>query len=291
MKKSSKKKLKTASILFISFLIIFVPLKYWLYSGPLTPFKIKVFNSLPFPAVIVNGQIVPMSKFLFRYEVSKKILGSAGQPQKETEVKNNIYYQLIEETKLEQLAKKYRVSLSPKEIDSEYQTRAVESDLQGKKDFSTLLNSYGISQAAYKNEVIKPAEMATNLEIWYNSHRGLNQTTYEQADNLVQRIQGGENMGALATVFSQDDAGKGTEGDLGFVNVSEILPELRQPVESMKLGDVKIIASRYGIHIMRLEEKNDNKNQLRQIFLKNSDFQSWYNGQIKTFNIYKLISL
>ena len=86
-------------------------------------------------------------------------------------------------------------------------------------------------------------------------------------------------MAQLAASPSQDSFQQATGGDLGFVDITQLLPELRQVVGGMKVGDVKVIPSRYGINIMKLEGKNGNQLHLRQIFLQGGNFQMWYNNE------------
>lgn len=291
MTKSSKKNF-TAAVWIIILLIIFAAFFAWLYVGRLTEAKIKLFKILPFPAATVNGQILPMSEFLFRYDLAKRMLGANAAAQNDAELKKQIYNQIIQEAQIRELSKKYRVSVSSKELDAEYLIRAGQTtNLEGKKDFAELLNSYHLTESDYKNKVIKQQLLADKLRVWHNSQTGLSPQTYKQAQSLAERIQKGENMPMLAAAFSEDSVGKAAGGDLGFVNVSEALPELRETLAGMKTGDLKIISSRFGLHIVRLEETNGNQLHLRQIFLKTSDFQSWQASQTKTFKIYKLINI
>ena len=97
-------------------------------------------------------------------------------------------------------------------------------------------------------------------------------------------------MSVLAKQFSQEDTGKIVGGDMGFIDPTELLLEMREPIYSMNAGEVKIIPSRAGININKLEEKQSNKFHLRQIFLLPENFQAWLEAQTKNFKIYKLIN-
>jgi hypothetical protein len=104
-------------------------------------------------------------------------------------------------------------------------------------------------------------------------------------------MENGENMALLAVAYSQDPSGQAVGGDLGFVDPSQLLPELREPVANMKLGETTIIPSRYGLHIIRFEQQNGNLMHLREILLNNSGYQAWKTAQVQNFKIKKIINI
>jgi parvulin-like peptidyl-prolyl isomerase len=288
MKKHPKKIYKIASAAIVLSLII-ASLTFWLYKGSLTANKIRIFNALPLPMAVVGGQNIPVREFLQRQMVANTVLGAGSLNQAQN--KNSIYDALINETKAALVAQKYSAGVSQKEIDLEYQTRASQTDITGKRTFFELLKNYGLGETDFKNKIIKPQLLEQKIKIWHVSQQALNKDLYARAESLGQKIKSGENMGALATTFSQDETSKSVFGDLGFVDTSEVLPELREPLSSIKVGEVEIIPSRFGLHIIRLEGKNGNQMHLRQIFLEDSNFDNWYSTQTQNIKVYKLLNL
>jgi parvulin-like peptidyl-prolyl isomerase len=285
-----KPRFKKAKILVCALLIVVLLAIIWLYSGGVTQAKIKIFKLLPLPVALVNNQPIFIDQFLNRQNIAQKLSGQPEDLTNNSQSNQEIFQEIIKETLIGQLALKYGVSVSQNQIDQDYQSQAAQADLQGHQTFDQLLQSYGLSANIYKYQVIKPQLLETNLQIWYDSQQNLNQGLYSQAENLVSQINATGTMEKLAVSFTQDNAGRAVSGDLGFVDVSQILPELREAVEAMKVGDVKIISSRLGLHIIRLEGKNGNLLHLRQIFLQNSSFNDWYQLQIKNFKVISLIN-
>jgi len=273
--------LKVFGWLLVIIIVVVIALGAWLYIGSLTPTKIKAFSYLPFPAASVNGRFIPIDQFVLRYNISKN-LGLLPNEQQ-------ILDQLINEKKIAVLAGNKGAGVSNKQVDSDYGQRSKQANLEGKKDFNQLLKGYGISAQQYKSEVIAPALELVNLQTWFYSQSDLNQTAYNQADNLVQKIQKDDNMSLLASQYSQQDSDRSTGGDLGYINPTELLPEVQESVDSMKTGDIKIVPSRYGIQILKLEDKEGNTVHLREIFLKGSDFQTWYNNETKNYSVHQFL--
>ena len=141
-----------------------------------------------------------------------------------------------------------------------------------------------------KNSVIRPQLFLKNLKIWHSAKPELNKEAHAQAEDLYNRIENGEDMASLAKAYTQDESGRLVWGDLGFVNSTELLAEIREGVENAKIGERKIIFSRYGIHIIQLEEKNKNLLRLRQIFIADNKFENWLNEEFKKIKIYKFIN-
>ncbi len=290
MKKNQKYLKITLSFIAVLFILLAIFL-YWLYSGTLTPTKNKILNSLPFPMAFVNGQAISMSQFTFRYNLSNEVLNPAFNLQKESSIKNSVYNTLIQEAKINQIARANGVFVGSKEIDDTYKEQESKSDLENDKSFDELLKIYHFDKHTYKNAVIKPELLLNALKIWFNSQKELNKILYEQANKVSQKISNGEDFKLLAKNYSQEEVEKSIEGDLGYLDISEILPELREQVSTIQTGEYKVIPSRFGLHIIKLEEKSGNKIHLRQIFLNGTSFENWYLIESKKIKIIKLLNI
>ena len=289
MKQGSKKILKVFCLILFIILAALVFLGIWLYNGTLTQAKIQTFKIIPLPMALVEGQPIPMNKFILRYDLAQNILGQDFSGQSGEQVSGNITNQLISEQKTSVLAEREDITVNQKQIDNEYDAISAQNSLAGKTTFAQQLQSDGLTMQDYKNEVIQPQLLLTNLQTWFYSQTDLNSDAYNQANSLIQKIQNGADMAVLASNASQDNSGKQAEGDLGFVDITQLLPELREGVGNMKVGDIKIIPSRYGLHIIKLEAKNGNQLHLRQIFLNGVNFQMWYNNETNGYKVTELI--
>jgi peptidyl-prolyl cis-trans isomerase D len=75
-----------------------------------------------------------------------------------------------------------------------------------------------------------------------------------KAEALLKQIQGGANFADLARKNS-DDSSKDQGGELGFFHRGATVPEFEKALFSQKIGDTQIVKSRYGYHILQVEER------------------------------------
>jgi hypothetical protein len=284
------KKLKIFIISLISLAVLTGALFFWLYSGSLSPIKTNFFKTLNLPIAFINNKPLLMKDYILRYETAKIINKSQNLPLSDIQIKQQSYNSFINDSEILSLAGKFQVVPSQRQINSEYELQKNATKAKGQGDLETLTKMIGLNESDYKNQVIKPGLAEINLKIWFNSQRELNLSKYLLADDLVNKITSGSDMGLLAKEFSEDETEQSTGGDLGFVNNSNVLMELREALDSMAVGATKISASRFGIHILRLEQKNGSEIHLREIFLKANGFDSWLSQKKSEFKIKKLLT-
>jgi len=61
---------------------------------------------------------------------------------------------------------------------------------------------------------------------------------------------------------------KDNGGDLGFFKKNELLPQIRKVIESMKPGEIKVVKTKYGIHIIKLVEVRSRNQNLTKLMKK-----------------------
>lgn len=83
-----------------------------------------------------------------------------------------------------------------------------------------------------------------------------------KAEDLLARINAGEDFAALAGEFS-DDPGSGSQGgDLGFADPDIYVPPFKEAVMSLAPGEIAgPVRTQFGYHIIRLEEISDEKDK------------------------------
>ncbi|MEO8043789.1 MAG: peptidylprolyl isomerase [Spartobacteria bacterium] len=76
-----------------------------------------------------------------------------------------------------------------------------------------------------------------------------------QIEQLAKRIANGESFPALIAQFSEDEATKHRDGDLGYFAATRMLPAVFAAAEQLQPGQVSApVRSRLGFHIIRLTE-------------------------------------
>ncbi len=81
------------------------------------------------------------------------------------------------------------------------------------------------------------------------------QTLYQMADSLVNLLKGGTDFSTLAMLYSGDGSAQ-TGGDLGWFREGEMVQSFTDSCFLGKKGDVKIVASQYGLHVVQIQDQS-----------------------------------
>jgi PPIC-type PPIASE domain len=264
----------------------------WLYTGNLNASKEKVLKALPFPAAIVDMKLIPAKEVIARVDLAKQLATQGGAAADNSQT----FTQLIDSKKMAAVAAKHNVSVSSADIDEEY-NNIVKQYAQGKEeDFKAELDkTYHMAPDRFKSEVIKQELVQSQLALWYSQQRDLNQESYKIADDLQGKLNGGQSFDDVSKAYTQDESTKDFAGDSGMIAFDELLPEFRAALKDGKVGDVKLVSSRYGLHILKiLEQNNDGESgskqiHLQQIFIKQTGFAEWLKQQTDNIRSVQLL--
>lgn len=283
---SKIKIVKTIMLLAVMALLFLAASWAWLSTGELTPIKQNLYTSLPFPAFFVDGHAVSMKTYIARYRLMEKIQPLSSVPEI-LNLKKAAYERLVDETKLELIAGKLGVKATDRQIEEEYALTGFADQLKAKE----------IDEQIYKNDFLKPDLNASNLVVWFYGQENLNQETYNLAEEIISKMLAGQKIEDLAKTYNKDETGKMVAGDAGFIYTSDLLPEIQQQLANEKIGETKIVPTRYGIYILKLEQR-DNKGEngrerihLRQIYLSGSDFNAWYKNEEQKYKVINIIKI
>ena len=75
-----------------------------------------------------------------------------------------------------------------------------------------------------------------------------------KADQLLQKIKAGADFAKLAAQYSDDPGSKDRGGDLGYFARGEMVKPFDQAAFSMKAGQLALVQSQYGYHVLRVDE-------------------------------------
>jgi peptidyl-prolyl cis-trans isomerase SurA len=108
----------------------------------------------------------------------------------------------------------------------------------------------------------------------------------KKVEEIIKRLEAGEDFSDLARELSEDRGGK-NGGDLGYVEKGTILKEVEDVAFSLKVGEVsKPFWSARGLHIIKVEDRiesglDEAKERIRQILFQKA-FQKRYEDWIKS---------
>ena len=76
-----------------------------------------------------------------------------------------------------------------------------------------------------------------------------------KADALLKQLQGGADFASLAKANSEDTGSGAQGGELGFARRGTMVPEFDSAIFNNKIGDLAIVKSQFGYHIVQVEER------------------------------------
>ncbi len=72
---------------------------------------------------------------------------------------------------------------------------------------------------------------------------------------VLKQLQAGGNWTELAKKYSDDPGSKDTGGELGFAQRGKMVPAFDNAIFTQKIGDIEIVKSNFGYHIVQVEER------------------------------------
>ncbi|MGA7833097.1 MAG: peptidylprolyl isomerase [Terracidiphilus sp.] len=82
-----------------------------------------------------------------------------------------------------------------------------------------------------------------------------------KAEALLKQLQGGANFAELAAKNSDDPGSKDKGGELGFAQRKTMVPEFDNAIFTQKIGEIKIVKSQFGYHIVQVEARQPEHSQ------------------------------
>lgn len=122
----------------------------------------------------------------------------------------------------------------------------------------------GPFQSENKYEIAKVLQVKTSPDSVNASHIMLNPAieggvdkALAKADSIKNLIENGANFAALAIEFSADPNSKNNAGEIGMVTRG-MIPEMDETLFDGKTGDVKVISTNMGVHIVKINSQLGN---------------------------------
>ncbi len=87
------------------------------------------------------------------------------------------------------------------------------------------------------------------------------------ADSLKKMIEQGASFSNLAAKFSQDPGSANSGGDVGWFSEGRMVPEFNDACFSGKRGELQLVASDYGIHLIEVTKKSKSMKKVKIAFI------------------------
>lgn len=89
-----------------------------------------------------------------------------------------------------------------------------------------------------------------------------------KADSLKDAIKKGAKFADLATKFSQDQGSAIKGGDLGWFRAGAMVPSFNDACFNGKKGDMPIVSSQFGVHLIEIQDKSAGAKQIQVLTLE-----------------------
>jgi peptidyl-prolyl cis-trans isomerase D len=89
-----------------------------------------------------------------------------------------------------------------------------------------------------------------------------------RADSLKNEVKKGKNFADLARQFSEDPGSKENGGDLGWFTEGMMVPTFNDACFNGKVGDLVVVESPYGAHLINIQEKTKPRNKVKLAEIK-----------------------
>jgi foldase protein PrsA len=214
-------------------------------------------------AALVNGQSIPWSAYereLGRFEAGKAALGF--EDTDEAGYQQQVLDLLVEYELIRQFAARQGIVITDEVVDAEIQRMIDET---GEEYFNGWLygNYYTLEEFRevvrldlITKQLLAPVleSVPTTAEHVHARHILVN--SQAEADDLLARLQNGEDFAALAAQYSVDVTSRDNGGDLGwFPRGGLLVPEVEEAAFSLSPGEISdVVASAWGYHIVQTLE-------------------------------------
>jgi hypothetical protein len=250
---------------------------------------------VPYPAEDVNGHFISYHSYLFEVNSIKHYYLSQttadGKPavdfstndgkSKLKDLEKQVLTQLQSDEIVRQLAHKYKVSVSNKEVQA--QVDQITKSAGGTQKVNEVLKKfYGWSQ----NDLRKKIEfqlLKQKVASAVSNDGSVNAQAKAKAQDVLNKVKAGGDFAALAKQYSQDSSAA-NGGDLGFFGKGQMVKPFEDTAFSQQPGQISgLVKSQYGYHIIKTVEFNADKSQVHaaHILIKTVDFDTYLSDQLK----------
>ncbi len=249
-------------------------------------FLYGVTQVIPFPIARAGNDFVAYENYLFElkhyihyYENEQKLdFNSQSGKQQLAEFKKRALEKVVNDAYVKQLAEKYNVSVSNKEVDEEIQIVRAQNRIGGSdKVFEDVLRQYwGWSVNDFKRS-LKQQILAQKVL------PKLDTETVARADKALAELKAGTDFSALAKSVSEDPATKDAGGDLGGLidkTNRDLSARTTSTLFNLKVGQTSdVVNTGRSLEIIKNLEVKDDKVRGAHIVFNFKDINTYLNDQ------------
>lgn len=248
----------------VGFVVVILGMSAWLYGGTITPVKESLFNRFPLPVASVSGRIIVSTDVSTRKQIAlanSKVIT-------------------------------YKQALGDEILDSQIKEVLLKNKVSFSKDFEkSVLDSIDVDDSKKKlpGFVVDSYLRKVELGLFYAGNEQLHSEDYKKARKMTELIRLGKKFGEAAEesgVWDKGEALRNLYGDQGYLNVNNILPELRSKLTKDSVGNAQIVATRNGLSVVQVygwkegNETNAPEAGVNVVILPSTGFENWLGQEL-----------
>lgn len=258
-------------------------------------------ENLPDDAVaIVGGDKITKDSYKDEMIFYSAMLASQQQ------LKPSIVQMLVQDKLIADDMKKNNVKVDDKELDDKFLQYI--QQFGGQEKFDKMLEDYNMSSDKFK-ETIKKDQIYQKHRDWFEKKHPVSDKDAKKyfdehketlaqvkashilvadentANEVKKKIDDGADFAELAKEYSKDTANSNKGGDLGYFTKDKMVKEFAEKAFSMKKGEVsEPVKTSYGYHIIKVDDKKDNADSLKDDISKALNDKKYSDYLTKLFN-------
>jgi parvulin-like peptidyl-prolyl isomerase len=204
------------------------------------------------------------------------------------QARRQVLEQMIDQELIRQAAEEMGISISDEELDASIADIIAQSG--GEEEFNQSLQATGTTYEDFRqmlldqllSEAVYASVTASINSVAEQAHaRHILLPTRERAEEVLARLQSGEDFAYLAREYSEDVSSRETGGDMGFFPRGVMPPEVEDVAFSLEVGEIsQIVESQFGFHVLQVLEREEREIAV-EVFenLRQQTFMQWLQEQ------------
>lgn len=258
-------------------------------------YRYKVENSvvaavakvIPYPVQRVNGDWVSYNNYIFNLTSYKHYyqnqpagdgkptmdFNSAEGKTKLVELRKLVMEELKTEAVVYQLADKFKINVTEKELDDQAK-QIIESSGGEDKVKEVLTKFYGWTLDDFRDK-LRFQLTKQKLQAAISADDSINGQAKAKAEDVLKEVKAGGDFAELAKKHSQDGSAS-NGGDLGFAPKGQFVPEFETAAFALQPGQTSdLVKTKFGYHIIKVLEKKDDQVRAAHILIKSIEFEEY----------------
>lgn len=299
---SVKTAIVTVMIVILAVVAITAVITYFFSKSSLSE---RVRGLVPYPAIIVDGSkfisfkdvdadLASVKRF---YESQSDELSQAGMRidfstpdgKKRLAIREKeLLNKMTEDMAIEILSRQRGITFTSNDVSREV-NKKLEQFGSREDVVQKLSRLYSWTLDDFENKVVRPEMYREALSKAYMKDADISSEAKQKITNAENELKRKVAFDEVAKKYS-DGATASDGGELGWVPMTTLSPEISQAIKDQKLNQISgIIESPLGFHIVMIEERKQEQGQdmvrIKQIFAKKITFVDWLTEQMKKMNV------